>query len=348
MKINQLQISRFIAAISIVIFHFGQNIFPFNISYVSFLFQHANLGVSYFFVLSGFVMIIAYGRDKNKLYFWDFMKNRLARILPLYLFALFITLVFNWNRFNNTNDIILNLLMIQSWFPSKATTINFPGWSLSVEIFFYLLFPLLLNRLYNKYPFRSIMKWGLLFWIFSQLLFFLLDKQFLIVPPYTSTDILYFPFLHLNEFVVGNIAGLYFISKINHETKHSNFWYIITVLVLILVLLKYQTAINMHNGLLAIIFAVLIILISNSDDRVSKLAAKKELVFLGEVSFAVYILQVPVWYFFSDYRIMKLLGVEVDNHYLFSSFRLIMLLLISCISYIYLEKPMRNYIRNKI
>ena len=44
MRIEQLTFTRFVAAISIVIFHYGKDVPPFN--YLSFLFQQANIGVS--------------------------------------------------------------------------------------------------------------------------------------------------------------------------------------------------------------------------------------------------------------------------------------------------------------
>jgi len=48
MRIEQLTFTRFLAAISIVIYHYGKNIFPFNHEITSFIFRQANLGVSYF------------------------------------------------------------------------------------------------------------------------------------------------------------------------------------------------------------------------------------------------------------------------------------------------------------
>ena len=148
MRLEQLTFTRFLAALSILIFHYGQGIEIFYNQYTTFIFEQANVGVSYFFILSGFVMIIAYG-NKEKIIFWDFLKNRLARIYPIYFLAIILILISKLLK-ENTSDLILNLLMIQSWVPSKALTVNFPGWSLSVELFFYALFPFLLNYVYSK------------------------------------------------------------------------------------------------------------------------------------------------------------------------------------------------------
>ena len=61
MRIEQLTFTRFLAAIPIVLFHYSREIFPFNTPALNFWVVNANMGVSYFFILSGFVMAIAYG-----------------------------------------------------------------------------------------------------------------------------------------------------------------------------------------------------------------------------------------------------------------------------------------------
>ena len=53
MRADQLTFTRFIAAVSIVVFHFGKGAFPFNLFPLNVLFQRAELAVSYFFVHLG-------------------------------------------------------------------------------------------------------------------------------------------------------------------------------------------------------------------------------------------------------------------------------------------------------
>jgi hypothetical protein len=65
MRIEQLTFTRFIAAVAVVIFHFGREVFPFQHPILQPLVLSANIGVSYFFILSGFVMIIAYNKQPN-------------------------------------------------------------------------------------------------------------------------------------------------------------------------------------------------------------------------------------------------------------------------------------------
>ena len=99
MRIEQLTFTRFIAAISIVVFHYAKDIPPFNFDVTSFFFQQANLGVSYFFILSGFVMIIAYWH-KDKVSFLSYMQKRFARIYPVTFLAAFLLLCFKIMEFS--------------------------------------------------------------------------------------------------------------------------------------------------------------------------------------------------------------------------------------------------------
>ena len=344
MRIEQLTFTRFIAAISIVIFHYGQNSFLFNNQHVSFIFKQANFGVSYFFILSGFVMIIAYHKQA-KINFLEYIKNRLARIYPVYLLAIFLIIGIKIFKNINTKDLLLNILMIQSWVPQKALTINYPGWSLSVELFFYITFPFLINKVYTTQKLKFNVIWIVVFWLISQIVFHLIIYNNLKIPYYETRDILYNPLMHLNEFLIGNLAGLFFINHLKNHKKNYSIFLSLTVLSLIIIL-KFPIGLNFHNGLLAVIFAPLILLISLSTDKITKIFTHKKFIFLGEISFGIYILQAPVWTIFSDYRMEKYFALHKDSDFT-SSFiiRLLILIILSSLSYMYFEKPLRNKLK---
>ncbi len=345
MKIQQLTFTRFIAAIAIVIFHFGKEIDFFSKGNLSFVFTQANVGVSYFFVLSGFVMIIAYN-DKLHIDFFDFIKNRIARIYPVYFLAIFLTIGMKLFAKINWIDLSLNVLMIQAWIPNKALTINFPGWSLSVEMFFYILFPLLVNTIYKKYSFKTNCFIILLFWIFSQVFFQLLSAKWLIIDIFQDENMLYHPVLHLNEFLIGNLTAMYFI-KTYDKSKEANYAVAILVVLLVLVMvLKFHFGLNYHNGFLSLIFVPFIFLVSKSNDKVTCFFKNEAFVFLGEISFSVYILQRPVSKMITPFLIEKYTGIHIElNDPKLFFFRLVSLLILSTLSFLYFEKPLRNTIK---
>jgi len=103
-------------------------------------------GVSFFFVLSGFILTFVYptldtGREVR-----GFWLARFARIWPAYLatflFA-FAALLFEWNNLTG----VAHLAMVQSWLPLSVFyfSYNAVAWSISTEAFFYLAFPVLIR-----------------------------------------------------------------------------------------------------------------------------------------------------------------------------------------------------------
>ena len=344
MRIEQLTFTRFIAAMAIVFFHFGKPLNVFSLPFVHKLLIQANIGVSYFFLLSGFVMIIAYGR-KSKVHPFSYFKNRIARIYPVYLMAILLMMLFVKVLDNATfpfSDVFLNVLALQSWIPEKTMTVNFPGWSLSVEFLFYALFPFLFNYLYSKLDLKKLLIPSLIFWLASQIFFnwALYKKVSFGTELQTENFLFYFPLMHLNQFILGNIAGLFFIKYLKDQSKNYD-WAVILFSVLIIVALAFRPNINYHNGLLAFLFIPFIIFTALNTGWVSKISNHKFAVYLGEISYGIYILQIPV-YLFTKYFLEKI-GVTGD----FKVFviGITMLLIISTISYQFIETPLREKIK---
>ena len=118
------------------------------------LVPHGYVAVDFFFVLSGFIMSYTYlagfERDGPAAY-RAFLAKRVARIVPLNLFALFLVLAAGTLSLtlSGTNpffavrrplfDIAANVLMLQGL--GVGSNLNGPSWSISTEFAAYLLFP---------------------------------------------------------------------------------------------------------------------------------------------------------------------------------------------------------------
>lgn len=117
------------------------------------IFHEGFLGVSFFFILSGFVLSFAYNERimNRKISFSEYFVARIARIYPLHLFTLIIALPFTLVKMFHGEFLIeslkitLNGLLLQSWVPKSEFyfSLNAPSWSISNEFFFYTLFPFL-------------------------------------------------------------------------------------------------------------------------------------------------------------------------------------------------------------
>jgi hypothetical protein len=138
---------RFFAALWVVLFHV--NVIGLNrggsVAYLAFsLLGYA--GVSFFFVLSGFILVYVYADRKiQKRGFWQ---ARFARIYPAYIFSLVVmipALISFWPMTKQAHmgllALIANPILLEAWFPKLLLTWNPVGWSLSAEAFFYLVCP---------------------------------------------------------------------------------------------------------------------------------------------------------------------------------------------------------------
>lgn len=339
MKISQITFTRFVAALAIVISHFNKDLFLYHLPYVSEVFLRANVGVSYFFILSGFIMIIAYHR-KERIGYADFYRNRFARIYPLYVIGLLLYFITRHSGFNGYN-LVLYLSGLQSWIPGKAMILNFPGWSISVEFLFYLLFPFLCNRYYSKNN-KSIWVIAGIIWLTTQVFSNLYVHSSWYEGPHTESHELgfYFPMLHINEFLAGNLAGLLFIKK----SVRKNYDIEIIVLVMVILLSLVFIPLNFHNGLMAVFFIPLIFLISRNTGKLTKIFSWKPLEYSGEISYAMYIVHIPVLYILRAALISA--KYDFSNDLIFLIY-IPVLILMSALLYEAVEKPLRNILKSK-
>ncbi|MEU3412391.1 acyltransferase [Streptomyces sp. NPDC006658] len=108
-------------------------------------------GVSFFFVLSGFVLTWSARPRDRALAFW---RRRIARVYPVHLVTLVVALVMacalTHRALPTPEQALANALLLHSWWQPWWQTLNPVSWSLACEAFFYAAFPaliLLLRRL---------------------------------------------------------------------------------------------------------------------------------------------------------------------------------------------------------
>ena len=145
---------RFFAALAVVLCHVGYEFT--NTSSVNVAESYGYIGVSFFFVLSGLVLTWSYSGQSAHRFVW----RRLCRIWPLqFLMALFVfTALASQEKATGTAGHVLQVVLLQAWSPKQKIYFGGNGvsWSLSCELFFYLLFPLVIR------PLRGLSRRGLL------------------------------------------------------------------------------------------------------------------------------------------------------------------------------------------
>lgn len=361
MKLDQLTFTRYVAALTVVFFHFGAQVFPANIDVIHPLVTAGPIAVSYFFVLSGFIMAVAYykpdsAQPLNKSKYWV---ARVARIYPVYLLALLIMILASFRKEGlDITAVLLNLSMTQAWFVGGyPLSLNSPGWSLSVEAFFYLTFPLWLLWVQKK-SVKSLLIFSLVMWLLTQVLQTALLNNWInaalgitnYIPRGELHEFLFYnPVLHLNTFILGFAVGVYFCQgKISTNNQVTNTSLLIASALIAALLLIGQKAIEQllgfniayNNGLIAPVFLAFIIFLALDRTLISKVLSLPILVLLGEASYSLYILQRPVY---GVYKQLAPSWLPVDSALHFYVF-LIGLTLISVLSFLWLETPLRRTI----
>lgn len=352
MRLEHLTFTRFIAALTVVFFHYGSNIPPFNIAPFDQVFQAGPIAVSYFYALSGFIMAIAYYRPSTPENFnkWKYWLARFARIYPVYLIALLLIFAANFKTLDNaTSALILNLTMLQAWVPAYPLSLNSPGWSLSVEAFFYLTFPLLLLIIYRG-GLKALFTFSLILWVATQVFHAYLLNSSAYIPHNALHDFIYYnPLMHINTFILGLLVGIYYQNKqLNKIPPSYNGILLFLVLVVIAVLLIIRPhitpwfgyTVDYTNGLIAPLFLLSIVLLARERGRIKKIFTYSWFVLLGEASYSLYILQRPVYGLYNKYIATQIDTSELWHFY----FYLVFLITISIISYKLFETPLRHWI----
>lgn len=278
---------RFFAALLVLLFHATTEIkvLPWGLS--GFL-RNGGMGVSLFFILSGFVLTYTYLGSTASLR--EFFVARFARIYPVYLFSLLVAAPFFFKKFvddGHAGDvpslIFGKLTMLQSWIPWMTDNWNVPSWSLSTEAFFYLLFPALLTAL-SKLPRSMRMPLMLAFAVFYG--FGLPLSQF------ASPDYSLSPIRDAGLFACGILLGLEF-----DEGRRAPRWLfpaMVAGVVLFMIGFEPLPANGFVKTLFTLLLAGTIFGAASISPRTPHFLNDARLKLLGEASFALYILHVPI------------------------------------------------------
>ena len=305
-KLDQLTSLRFFAAGMIVLHHSAST---FHLSDANGRPTVFGAGVSFFFVLSGFILAYVYPTLDSRPKIYHFLQARLARIWPVHAATFLLAwwlLSLEWE----TTQALANLALVHAWIPVQSYyfSYNAPSWSISTEAFFYLTFPFLIYRWPQTWR-QKLLASGFL--LVGLMVYCAASSA----PDYTAW--LYInPLSRLFEFLVGaSIALGYNCTKktikwpLGLATSIELFALFLCGLGLYLKFLYSDWLAGMPLGAgfaqwfdgsgLFLCFGFLIYIVALGRGFLSQLLVVPELVLLGEISFSIYLVHQILIRFYS-------------------------------------------------
>jgi peptidoglycan/LPS O-acetylase OafA/YrhL len=353
---------RFFAALHVLLFHmYAMQILQGSGFYRN-LASIGYVGVSFFFVLSGFILVYTYaGRQTPLGRFWQ---ARFARIYPAYLFSLLVTLpfflfvclklkdldipMFAWQKAHIFPAMGLVLGLLQSWVPMAALSWNAPAWSLSVEAFFYLLFPFLLAPMLTQKS-RRLMWIILGCWIVSAAI----CVGYVVVKPDGLASVSdatlnqpwlnvvkFFPLVRLPEFLMGMALGVIFLREpIRRDRATAMILTGVAALIAVVALSPRIPYPVLHDGLLAPAYAA-VIYGAALNPAWLRVLESKFFILLGEASYSFYLLHsflVSVYFMpMGKVRATGILGTTIG---------FLLPIVVSILVFKFIETPARQWLR---
>jgi peptidoglycan/LPS O-acetylase OafA/YrhL len=311
------------------------------------------IGVTFFFVLSGFILTYTYGQRGGAIDSRSFWVARFARVYPLYLFAMLFAVprlvrdvlvsragASPIDSHTLVGAVVSSLSMTQAWFGQYVCVWNCPSWSVSDEAFFYALFPLVvpltarprgrLLILAAAVSGMGIAAWGQLS----------ASAPALVAAAGASS---LNPIMRLPEFLVGVWLGGVYVAR-DRPFKLARV--LAAIASVAIVALATWSGLHPDFGASYVesvpLFALLILAVASTPGPERGVLAARPLVLLGEASYALYMLHGPLHgYVLAAFnRIAPAASAwTVFGVYTIAS------LALAIASYHWLERPARSWIR---
>jgi len=324
-RLSELDALRGIAALMVVLCHYTYSYNELYSKHINFpfTFPEGKYGVQLFFLISGFVIFLTLNKTRHPL---EFVISRLSRLYPAYWASVLLTFtlisIFSLPDSSKTPsiyDAVINLTMLQRWF--RIENIDPVYWTLAVELSFYIImFTAYLTNQLKRIEVLSI----------AYLIFIILTK---IIENHFGITILNVIKVSL-LLDYGNlfIAGIMFY-KIIHEPKKIHY------LIIFICLLTEYFLHSESNILIAVYFVIFYLFTQGK----LKFISMKPLLFLGSISYSLYLTHQTIGYILID----NLYRRGLDAPWLLLLIALSSSIALASFMRLCIEKPAQNWLRKR-
>ena len=353
-ELKSLTSFRFVAAFYVFLFHVDARAPLFGEGILGNFIAEGAVGMTIFFVLSGFILSHAYDAVDFDLrqYFW----NRIARIYPIYLLAAALALPWLargvWQESNLTNPffatvagiilLVTGLLMLQAWLPQTfGFWNNSASWSISTEAFFYSIFPIA-RTVFSMLQKRQLF----LFLCLLSVLSSIVPTSAIVFSNSPNSFALFYasPIFRLPEFLAGVITyrlvcDLHFNKKLKYLLSAILAVAVLHVALLGEVLPEY----TLHNWIVIPGVSASLALLYDASRKGSGFFENAGFVWLGKISYCFYSFQFHVLEGFRWLAPPATIGALT-----YTILATTTLLLVSALTYHFVEEPARIWIRRRV
>ena len=347
---------RAISVIAVILYHTDIVLFGKN------LFKGGFLGVDIFFIISGYLItnIILYeyyyvkkvkGNEKFKLS--DFYEKRIRRIFPVLLFVIILTSFLSYfillpSSLLDFGKSIFSILLLYSnfyfWFTgsqygqeSELIRPLLHNWSLSIELQFYFIFPLLTIIIIKFFKKKYLFFLFLIFFL-SLLLSDYFSRTYPSLNFYSSTSRLF-------EFSYGSLLSYLELNNKNKIYNNYKFYPLLNqicpklgIILIIYSILFFDFDKIFHPSFITLLPLTgigLVIWFSKKGELVTKILSSKIFIFFGIISYSLYLWHYPIFAYLRYAEIF-------NNSITIKLLAIILTLILSVFSYNFIEKPFRN------
>lgn len=327
------------------------------------IFSQVPFRVDIFFMLTGFLLFYIYEEEfsKNVSYksYTKFILIRLARVYPVHFFALAVILILYlsgvWQSINDSTtqrvaaegNWLLNLTLLNAWgLGEYKASWNGPSWSISIELFNYLLFPILAMIVFN------LRKAWLTVFVLVCVLAFYIYLQLAVIKDmgtYNGSTAIIRGFIGMT---LGTLLAKIYVSKA-FENLPWDFIAMMTIAIMATMMTIFTIYDYSAYYLFYIPLPLLVMAVASSKKIVKKFFSMRFLVYLGNLSFCLYMLHQPITrifhFLFIDYY-QDITVADASNLIIGLNLLAVLLtmLVASALVYRYIETPLRIFLKKYI
>ena len=304
------------------------------------------IGVDIFFVISGYLITNLVIKDiiNNKFSFIEFYTRRIRRIIPALYSTIFVTIILCYfilspDHFNRLGKSGISAVTAYSnfffWYESGYFDFDkyfkplLHTWSLSVELQFYLVWPILTFLIFKL--FKNKTKIFILLIVLSSLFLSTIYSG-------RTTGYFYFTLFRLFEFGIGSII---YLIKNDIKIKYNDPFFFTGFVIIILSAFGFSEK-SIFPGISALAPCVGTSLILITGEKLiffKKIFINNFLIFFGKISYSLYLIH---WPLIVLYKYIKLEPLQnIDKILLF-----FVTIIISIFTYKFIESPFRKKINN--